>query len=172
MSLLSEGFSLIPSLYSTKVMLLHIRNILPSIRSDHFVFLKVTHENLDFILNEIKYNEYKWLICADLNFVAILNGLQADYTKFMFFVTMDSRARDEHYTRTEWSLRNESKTGPHNVMREPLVAKENTILLPLYIKLGLMKQFLKTLNHDNPSFSYFKTKFPRVSDSEIKEGIS
>src|SRR5678816_4456324 len=34
--------------------------------------------------------------------------------------------------------------GDRNIVREPLVQRENIILPPLHIKLGLMKQFVKT----------------------------
>ena len=46
------------------------------------------------------------------------------------------------------------------------------IILPsLHIKLGLFKNFVKALDKNGAGFHYFKEKFPRVSDSKIKEGI-
>ena len=46
------------------------------------------------------------------------------------------------------------------------------IILPsLRIKLGLFKNFFKALEKNSAGFYYFKEKFPRVSDSKIKEGI-
>jgi len=45
-------------------------------------------------------------------------------------------------------------------------------LLPLYIKLGLMKQFVKTLDRDGACFKYLTQMFCNVSDAKkIKEGI-
>ena len=160
------------SLYSTKAVLLHNGNKLPSIPVAHSVILKETYENLEFILKSINYVDHNWLICCDLKVVALLNGLQLGYTKFMCFLCeWNSRSRAEHYTRKEWPQRTEPRVGSHNVIREPLVPKENIILPPLHIKLGLMKQFVKALSHDRPSFQYLKTKFPKLSEAKIKEGI-
>ena len=160
------------SLYSTKAVLLHNGNSLPSIPIAHSVVLKETYDNINFILQCIKYNEHKWSVCADLKVVAILNGLQAGYTKFMCFLcTWDSRARAEHYIRSEWPIRNESRVGFHNVIREPLVEKNKIILPFLHIKLGLIKQFVKALDQDRPCFQFLKTKFPKLSDAKIKEGV-
>ena len=160
------------SLYSIKAVLLHIGNKLPSIPLAHSVTLKETYEVLSFILDRIKYKEHEWLICADLKVVAILNGLQTGYTKYMCFICKwDSRARSEHYIRSEWPQRDSVSQGSHNVVHEPLVKKEKIILPPLHIKLGLMKQFVKALKHDKQAFLYLKKKFPKISDAKIKEGI-
>lgn len=86
------------SVYSTKAMLLHIGNKLPSIHLAQSVVLKATSKFFSFIFEYIKYNAHKWLICANLKVVAILNGRQGGYTKFMCFLCQwDSRAREEHY---------------------------------------------------------------------------
>ena len=37
------------------------------------------------------------------------------------------------------------RVGEANVINEPLVAREKIIIVPLHIKLSLMKQFVKTL---------------------------
>jgi len=37
--------------------------------------------------------------------------------------------------------------------------------------LRLFKKFVKALNKNGAGFHYLKEKFPRVSDSKIKEGI-
>lgn len=160
------------SLYSTKGVLLHIGNKLPSIPVAHSVVLKETYGNLDFILKSIKYTEHNWLICADLKVVAILSGLQLGYTKYMCFLCKwDSRSRKEHYIRKEWPMRDEQQIGSHNLIQEPLVPKQNIILPPLHIKLGLMKQFVKALDPNRPAFAYLRTKFPKISEAKIKEGI-
>ena len=83
------------------------------------------YDNVSFILDRIKYNEYQWLICTDLKVVAILNGLQSGYTKFMCFLCIwDSRIKAEHYTRRTWPLRETYKLGSHNVIHEPLVNRD------------------------------------------------
>ena len=68
-------------------------------------------------------------------------------------------------------MRDIPKIGSHNVINLPLVPKHSIILPPLHIKLGLMKQFVKALNVNNPSFLYLKSKFTKLSDAKIKEGI-
>ena len=131
------------SLYSIKAVLLHTRNVLPSIPIAHSVTLRETYDNLAFILDRIKYKDHQWLICADLKVVAILNGLQSGYTKFMCFLcTWDSRMKSEHYTRRTWPPQETYKLGSHNVIHEPFVEKEKIILPNLHIKLGITKQFV------------------------------
>lgn len=61
--------------------------------------------------------------------------------------------------------------GLKNVIHEPLVDKDNIILPPLHIKLGLMKNFVKGLDTTSEAFTYLRSKFPQVSDAKIKEGI-
>lgn len=160
------------SLYSTKAVLLHIGNKYPSIPVAHSIVLKETYSNLQYILTKINYEVNKWLICADLKVVAILSGLQAGYTKYMCYLCeWDSRAREQHYKRTSWPTRSSSTIGSFNVINEPLVPKQNILLPPLHIKLGLMKQFVKALNQSNPSCLFLKAKFPNLSDAKVKEGI-
>lgn len=116
--------------------------------------------------------DYQWLICSDLKVVAILNGLQSGYTKFMCFLCKwDSREKCKHYTRSIWSPRVNSELGFHNVIHKPLVQQDKIILPPLHIKLGIMKQFVKALQHQKLAFQYLKNKFPKISDAKIKEGL-
>ena len=61
--------------------------------------------------------------------------------------------------------------GEKNVIREPLARKEDIILPPLHIKLGLMKNFVKALDKTSDAFVYLRSKFPQISDAKIKEGI-
>jgi len=56
-------------------------------------------------------------------------------------------------------------------LRTSLVKSDMMILPSLHIKLGLFKNFVKTLNKNVTGFHYSKEKFPRVSDSKIKDGI-
>ena len=56
-------------------------------------------------------------------------------------------------------------------MKEALVDPLKILLLPLHIKLGIMKQFLKALPQDGPYFIYLCDKFKYLSNAKIKEGI-
>ena len=52
-----------------------------------------------------------------------------------------------------------------------LVNPENVLLTSLYIKLGLMKTFVKAMNHDSAVFMYLKEKFGLFkSKAKLKEG--
>lgn len=63
------------------------------------------------------------------------------------------------------------KVGEHNILEEPLIDPKNILLPPLHIKLGLMKQFVKTFDRSGALFKYLTDKFPNLSDAKIKAGI-
>ena len=52
-----------------------------------------------------------------------------------------------------------------------LVNKSKIIIPPLYVKLGLNKQFIKALPKNGPAFLYLFEKFPHYSPAKIGEGI-
>jgi hypothetical protein len=58
------------------------------------------------------------------------------------------------------------------VMYKPLINHKQIHLPPLHIKLGLMiKQFVKALDQYGTGILHLKITFPRMSDSNIKDGI-
>jgi hypothetical protein len=61
--------------------------------------------------------------------------------------------------------------GSKNVLRVPLVERDNVIMPPLHIKLGLMKNFVKALDNDSDAFRYLRNKFPELSDAKVTEGV-
>ena len=61
--------------------------------------------------------------------------------------------------------------GEKNVMNEPLVDRKNIILPLLHIKLGIMKQFIKALDHNGDCFHCICSILPRFSDEKKKAGI-
>jgi len=63
------------------------------------------------------------------------------------------------------------KVWPKNVQYLILVHRNKIILLPLHIKLDLMKNFVKTLKKEGNGFMYPQHKFPKLSDAKIKEGV-
>ena len=71
----------------------------------------------------------------------------------------NSRDRDNHYKNREWPERKELEPGSENIFHKPLVEPTKALLLPLYIKLGLMKQFLKALDKGGTYFRYIRKKF-------------
>jgi hypothetical protein len=73
---------------SLKAVLLHNGNELASLPLAHSVHLKETYDDMKHLLNAIKYNDHKWLVCGDLKMVAILLGLQGGYTKYPCFLCL------------------------------------------------------------------------------------
>jgi len=61
--------------------------------------------------------------------------------------------------------------GKKNVVNPPLVLLGKTFLPPLHIKVGLMKNFVKSKDKTVSGFEYLRNKFPNVSDAKIKEDI-
>lgn len=99
-------------------------------------------------------------------------GLQGGYTKYPCFICLwDSRADKIHYVKRNWEPRPTLQPGSHNVLSHALVNPQKILLPPLHIKLGLMKNFVKALNHESPAFAFLSQKFPRVSEAKLKAGI-
>ncbi|GBO16589.1 hypothetical protein AVEN_89552-1 [Araneus ventricosus] len=69
----------------------------------------------------------------------------------------DSRARDLHWTKTDWSLRGALTPGEKNVVNTTLVPPEKVLLPPLHLKLARMQQYIKSLSKYVECFRYPKT---------------
>lgn len=78
----------------------------------------------------------------------------------------DSIAKDQPWVRRQWHLRENMVAGEKNIITEPLFHREKMILPPQHIKLGFMKQFVKTLKRDGTCFGYICREF-----REAKAGI-
>lgn len=138
----------------------------------HTTKMKEEYNNIALVLEKIKFDEHQWVICVDLKIVNFLLGQQGGYTKYPCFLCLwDSRAKQEHWIRKEWPTRENMVVGESNIIRKPLVGREKIILPPLHIKLGLMKQFMKALDHDSPCFAYIGQKMRGVSSEKLKAGI-
>jgi len=99
-------------------------------------------------------------------------GLQLGYTKFCCFLCeWEIRDKKYHYIKKEWPKRESLTPVQKNVVHPSLVNSDMIILPSLQIKLGLFKNFVKALDKNGAGFYYLKEKFPRVSDSKIKERI-
>jgi hypothetical protein len=68
---------------SLKAVLLHNGNKFPFIPQAHALNAKETYKILQVELQQIRYEEHRWNICADLR--EMLTGLQSGYTKFCCF---------------------------------------------------------------------------------------
>ena len=67
---------------SLKAVLLQNGNVLPSIPVAHAFGIKESDDSMKQLLQYIKYDTYKWNICANLKVIALLLGLQLEYTKY------------------------------------------------------------------------------------------
>lgn len=157
---------------SLKAVLLHTTNKKPSIPVAFSTETKETYSVLKTILEKIDYKRHNWKICCDLKIVAMLTGLQGGYTKRMCFICdWDSRYGGDQYKCHDWKSRETSEFKRMNVVEDPLVSKDNIILPPLHIKLGVVKNFITNVSKFEPVFSCLKKIFPKLSDCKIKNGI-
>ena len=163
---------------SLKGVLLHNGNEYPSIPIAHSVHLKESYDNMELLLEAIKYSEYEWSLCGDLKVVGLLMGMQTGFTKYCCFLCLwDSRAVSQHYKQKDWGSRSTFVHGEHS-LKENLLTDMNKVLLPpLHIKLGLMKNFVKALHKNGAAFQHLSTVFPvqrghlcRTSDPRSAEG--
>ena len=155
-----------------KAVLLQNGNVLPSIPVAHSFGLKESGNSMKQLLQYIKYDTYKCNICADLQVIALLLGLQLKYTKFpCFMCEWDSRDKAHHYIERMWPAKKTLEPGHKSVKRYSLVESSRILLPPLHIKLGLMKKFIKTMDRTGTAFLYLRQKFPLLSDAKIREGV-
>ena len=85
----------------------------------------------------------------------------------MFFCLWDSRADNLHYTQISWQSRTSFTPGLQIVKSACLVDPQNIFLPPLHIKFGLMKNYIKALDKDGPTFRFLRRKFPRISEAKL-----
>ena len=99
-------------------------------------------------------------------------GIQLGYTKYCCFLCeWDSRAKTLHYLKRDWPWRKSLKVGEKNVQHPALAGRHKILLPPLHLKLGLMKNFVKAMDQTGSAFKYLAEKFPRLSETKIKEGV-
>ncbi|KAI6659724.1 hypothetical protein LOD99_10693 [Oopsacas minuta] len=100
--------------------------------------------------------------------------MQPEYRRYCCFLyEWDSRTRQSHYKVKEWPLQYQLTAGVKSASCQFLVYLEKILLLPLRIKLGLMKNFVEAIgkyNKEGEDFKYRKDKFPKVNHAIIKEG--
>ena len=73
---------------SLKGVLLHNGNKYPSIPIAHSVHLKESYDNMELLLEAIKYSEYQWSLGGDLKVIGLLMGMQAGFTKYCCFLCL------------------------------------------------------------------------------------
>ena len=97
--------------------------------------------------------------------------MQAGFRKYFYFLCLwDSRAVSQHYKQKDWGSKSTFVPGEHSLKENPLVDM-NMVLLPLHIKLGLMKNFVKALHKNAAAFQHLSTVLPGLSAAKHQEGI-
>jgi len=140
---------------SLKAFLLHNGNTLPSIPVGHSVHNKRSYENMKILMEVINYDKFKWQICGDLKVIALLLRLQQGFTKYCCFICeWDNTVWSLHYTRKDWPARKSLEPRIMNVENQPLVEPSKILLPSMHLKLGLMKNFVKTMNQGEAAFTY------------------
>jgi hypothetical protein len=157
---------------SLNVFLLHNGNRYPFVPSAHTAKMKESYESMKVLLVKIKCNDFNWKFCGDLKVVTLLLGMQLGCRKYCCFrCEWDSWDKKNDYVNKLWSKRSSLTPGKKNVVNPPLVLLEKIYLTTLYIKLGLMKNFVKSTNKTDRGFEYVRSMFPKVSDAKFKEVI-
>ena len=118
------------------------------------------------VLSKINYNEYLWEICADFKVISILLGMQLGFVQYGCFVCQWRSWSKEQYKTVNWPLRDEIKAGHQNIINEPLITKDKTLLPPLHVKLGIYKNFLKAILLHFTGFLIF---FLNYSQRKLKQ---
>jgi hypothetical protein len=122
------------------------------------------------LLEAIQYNIHQRNICGDLKVIGMWTGMQGGFTKFCCFLYLwDSHSTAEHYIKHDWETRKTSEPGKDSGQPIPLVNPMEIFLLPLHIKLGLIKCLVKA--DKLKGFQYPSKKCANISTAKLKEGI-
>jgi len=98
--------------------------------------------------------------------------MQLGCTKYCCFLCeWESHDKKNHYVNKLWPKLTSLTPGEKNDVNLPLVLPEKIYLPPSHIKLGLVKNFVKSMDKTGRRLKYVRNKFPNVGDAKIKEGI-
>ena len=98
-----------------------------------------------------------------------------------FFCEWEGRKKNLHYTDYKWKRRTTHTKGDPCIDFQPLVPASVIILPPLHIKLGLVKNFLKSLVQkqkldkkdgrcSDESVEFLQMVFPQLTAAKLNEG--
>jgi len=92
---------------------------------------------MSLLLGKTEYDEFKWKLCGDLKFMALLLGMQLRYKKYCHFLCeWDSRDKKNHYVNKLWPKQRSLMPGEKNVVNPPLVLPEKIFFAPFAHKAG------------------------------------
>jgi len=141
----------------------------PFLSLGHSTTLKEKYDEIKFVLEKVSYKQHQWIICVDLKMVGFLLGLQGGYT---IFSCVYGTAGQEQSTESKkhWPVHSELIPGSFDVLAPPLVKRSKIVFPPLHINLGIVKQFVKTLEKDGDCFKYICMKFSSLTIEKLKAG--
>ena len=156
-----------------KAVLWRSGNEKPSMPVAHAIGLNETYESKDLLLRLSKYKDHTWNIFGDLKVVPLLLGLQLGYTKHMYFLCLwNSRDDENHYKSDDWPSRTEHVVGKYNAKHPAVIDPQKVRPPPLYIKLGLKKNFVKGMHDQGSTFQYLKKKYKgKLTDAKLEAGV-
>lgn len=162
---------------SFKAVLLHNKNLLPSVPLAYCKRLPEKYENIEYILNRIKYQQYGWEVIVDFKLINIITGLMGAASKHpCAHCLWDSKYKgSDKYTKTDWPKRPQWSTetaGKYNAVKPPLIPISKILMPPLHIKIGLVTQLFKKLYERNSKIrATLFSIFPSLSEAKIKAGV-
>ena len=135
--------------------------------------MKELYNAMQLLLDKINTKLHKWSICGDIKVIGTLLGLQSGYEKYhCFLCTWDSRAWYQHYNVKVWPACETLNPGKINIAQKSLVDPQKIFLPGLRIKLGIVKNVIKTLNKNWKAGLFFlKNNIPKLSEANIREGV-
>ena len=125
------------------------------------------------LLTKIKYDEHKWMVCGDLKVLSIMLGqlgVIPNTLAFCVYGTVELKISTGLVSncQREMSLQLEKRIFSMKVW---YLLTKYILLPPLHVKLGLMKQYVKSLDKSGKCFKYICQKFSFLSDEKLKAGM-
>lgn len=157
---------------SLKAVLLHIKNVHPSVPIAYARKIEESYESMDTILNLIQYKTHNWLICCDLKVVGLLIGLKRGYpTNQCFICQWEGRDNASNYAGLRCAPRLSYQIGKQSIDHLPIINPQNVILPPLHLKLGLVRNFTMAIDRNSDGFKSLKKVFKKeISEEKILNG--
>ncbi|GAB0089264.1 hypothetical protein DMENIID0001_037820 [Sergentomyia squamirostris] len=155
---------------SFKAVLLHNGNKFASVPIFYSKKIKEDYDGMAKVIDAIKWSDHQWEICSDYKVVSKLMGLKPGFPSFMCHLCLwNTRSRSEHYVRKEWPPREDFEVGKYSIIETIVVPPGKVLMAPLHVKLGLVKNFLKTLKTDSEAFTHYRRLFKELSDGKAHE---
>lgn len=122
------------------------------------------YDNIPLLFTHIEYKNYNWNICSG---TAIWNATRIYKVQLLhLWIFIFSRAKAYHYIKENsyWLLLKVLGCKAQHCNKQAFVDTSKIFLLPLYIKIGLIGNFVKALNKEDEGFQYFRTIFPKITN--------